>query len=176
MKNPLIIFGSSRSKGDTFDAIQMVLNGRDIPIVNLNDLDISQFDYDYQNESDDFLPLAHKMLDADSIIIASPIYWYSMSAIMKVFVDRISDLTIHRKELGRKLKGKDVYLVTASANRNGEEEFEIVFAKTFDYLDMNYKGCFFYYSGGDEKEKAKNAEGAKKIEDKIFKGYKDGNT
>lgn len=170
MKAPLIIFGSSRSKGDTFDAIQKVLNGREVPIVDLNDLDISQFDYDYQNETDDFLPLAHKMLDTETIIIASPIYWYSMSAIMKIFIDRITDLTAHRKELGRKLKGKDVYLITASGNRNGEEEFETVFAKTFDYLDMSYKGCFFYYSGQDEKEKEKNAEGAKALENKIFKG------
>jgi hypothetical protein len=69
MSDPLIIFGSSRDKGDTFDAIQMVLNGRDIPIINLNDLEISQYDYDYENESDDFLPLAHKMLAADTIIL-----------------------------------------------------------------------------------------------------------
>jgi hypothetical protein len=87
---------------------------------------------------------------------------------MKIFVDRITDLTSHRKELGRRLKGKDVFLITASGNRNGEEEFESVFSKTFKYLDMSYKGCFFYCS--EKNEKSKNAEGAEKIENKIFKG------
>lgn len=168
MSDPLIIFGSSRDKGDTFDAIQMVLNGRNIPIVNLNDLDISPYDYEYKNESDDFLDLAHKMINADTIVIASPIYWYSMSAIMKIFIDRITDLTSHRKALGRKLKGKKIYLVTASGG-NGEKEFEEVLSKTFKYLDMDYQGCFFYYSGADEGGRYSNTENALYIEQKIFK-------
>ncbi|MCP4458779.1 MAG: NAD(P)H-dependent oxidoreductase [Cytophagales bacterium] len=38
--------------------------------------------------------------------MATPVYWYSMSGIMKVFLDRIYDVLTIEKELGRKLHGK----------------------------------------------------------------------
>ncbi len=42
----------------------------------------------------------------DVLIFATPVYWYSMSGIMKVFFDRITDLLTIKKDIGRKLKGK----------------------------------------------------------------------
>ena len=48
----------------------------------------------------------------DTIIFATPVYWYSMSGILKVFIDRITDLLTIEKELGRKLRGKKMAVVS----------------------------------------------------------------
>jgi hypothetical protein len=51
------------------NAIPMALNGRGVSIINLNDLEISQYYYEYRNESGDFLPLARKILYSDTEVI-----------------------------------------------------------------------------------------------------------
>ena len=52
------------------------------------------------------------MLEHDTIIFATPLYWYGMSGHMKNFVDRWSqslrDTSLHFKE---KMKGKKMYVV-----------------------------------------------------------------
>ncbi len=42
-RNPIIIFGSSRSDGDTLQAIQAVIKNRSIPIIDLKTLNIAHF-------------------------------------------------------------------------------------------------------------------------------------
>lgn len=50
------------------------------------------------------------MLHDDKIIFATPVYWYSMSGLMKTFFDRLTDLVTIQKSVGRKLKGKETFL------------------------------------------------------------------
>lgn len=139
----VIIFGSSRSNGDTFKAIQTAFgNPIEIPMVDLNDINMSYYDYEHLNSNDDFLPLAEKMVTYDAIILATPVYWYTMSAIMKVFIDRWTDLLDIRKEIGRKLKGKTLYVI---ASHKGEiKGFEEAFIQTAKYMGMVYGDCYFY--------------------------------
>lgn len=147
MSRPIIIFGSSRSRGDTWRAI-CALNATNpqLPVVDLNELKMSCYDYEHSNQQDDYLPLMERVVQHDPIVLATPVYWYTMSAIMKIFIDRLTDLLTIRKDLGRKLAKKHVY-VLASYGGSSTEGFEYVFRNTCDYMDMIYKGCFFYYSG-----------------------------
>ena len=67
---------------------------------------------------------------------------------MKTFIDRWSDLITIRKEMGRALKGKWVYVVSSY----GSEYpcgFEDPFRLTCQYLDMHYGGAYLHYSGND---------------------------
>lgn len=143
-KNPLIIFGSSRSDGDTLKAIKTVF-GDEIshPIVDLNHLRMSYYDYDHRNSNDDFISLAEKMSDHNPIILATPVYWYTMSAIMKTFLDRWSDLLSIRKDLGRSLKGKHIYVIT-SFSTSLPKGFEEAFSQTAEYMDMKYGACYYF--------------------------------
>jgi putative NADPH-quinone reductase len=147
-KNPIIIIGSSRSDGDTFRAVQAILQERTPPIVDLRKLNMSYYDYALGNLNDDFIPLAEQMVEHDSIILATPVYWYSMSAIMKTFLDRWNDLLYSRKELGRRLAGKELYLITSYAS-DIPKGFEDPFVQTCEYLEMHYKGCLYFYAGDD---------------------------
>jgi multimeric flavodoxin WrbA len=155
-KNPLIILGSLRSDGNTLRAIKMAIKDRSIPIVDLQTLNIAHYDYDYANSQDDFLPLAEKMVRHNPIILATPVYWYSMSALMKTFIDRWSDLLDIRKDIGRRLAHKELYVI-ASYGESIPQGFEAAFSQTCDYLDMQYKGCFYFY-GGSDPELVKNNE------------------
>lgn len=148
MKNPIIIFGSSRPKGSTWSAICELNHDRDIPVIDLNTLNITSYDYENKNRDDDYLPLMEKVLKHNPIILATPVYWYSMSAQMKIFIDRLTDCISIRKDIGKSLKGKTLY-VLASYSTNLPEGFELPFSQTCTYMSMYYGGCFFYYAGGD---------------------------
>lgn len=159
---PLIIFGSSRGDGHTMKAINMVIGNHKIHLINLQNINISHYDYESKNQDDDFIPLAKKMVTHDPIILATPVYWYSMSGMMKTFLDRWSDLITIRKDLGRKLSGKSLYVITSYAG-NLPKGFEDPFSQTCDYLKMNYKSCFYYYSGPNLELLERNQEEADKF-------------
>lgn len=154
--NPIIIFGSSRSDGHTLKAIKTVIQDTPIPIVDLRDLNIAQYDYTYANAKDDFIPLAEKMVRYNPIILATPVYWYSMSASLKTFIDRWSDLLDIRKDIGRRLAGKDLYVIS-SYGESIPRGFEDAFSQTCEYLDMQYRGCYYFYSGDNLELTRKNA-------------------
>lgn len=147
-RHPLIIFGSSRSDGDTLQAVNLVIKSRSVPIIDLKNLNIAHYDYNYENKHDDFITLAEKMVQHNPIILATPVYWYTMSALMKTFIDRWSDLLDIRKDLGYRLPGKEL-LVIASYGTSIPKGFEDAFSQTCAYMDMQYKGCFYFYSGDD---------------------------
>ncbi len=54
-------------------------------------------------EDDDFNTLAEKLLDSDGFIILSPIYWYSVSGVLKNFIDRMTSLENMIVHSGRSL-------------------------------------------------------------------------
>ncbi len=151
MQNHLIILGSSRSKGYTFEAVKLItkkLNNHSY--LDLAGYSINDFDYEYKNKDDDFKIIVNQMLNHETIILATPVYWYTMSASMKRFVDRISDLLSTNKEQGRLLRGKNLAVISSySVHPEGRDGFEPIFINTARYLGMNYLGSYFYYSGDD---------------------------
>ena len=123
----------------------------DVPhaLVDLRQLSISQYDYDNKNADDDFLPLAEKMTHTNVIILATPVYWYSVSGQMKRFIYRFSDLITIRKDLGRALKDRHLYVIACGAGPRMPDYFDAPLADTARYFDMHYGGSFYYYSGDD---------------------------
>jgi putative NADPH-quinone reductase len=166
--SPIIIFGSARSNGDTFTAIQMINSEIKAPVIDLNQLNVSYYDYDHKNKEDDFIVLAERMVGYNPIILATPVYWYSMSAIMKTFIDRWSDLLNIRKDIGRRLAGKDLFLITSYAV-DLPKGFEDPFSQTCDYLKMRYRGCFYFYSGEERDRKKQNVSDANCFVSNILK-------
>lgn len=152
---PYIIFGSSRSFGDTRKAVDLVVKNKAHKIIDLNSLPMSYYDYEHANRMDGFIPLIKEMLHHQKWVFATPVYWYTMSAIMKTFLDRITDLLTIEKDLGRQLRGRDAYVISCDGGER-TDGFEEIFQKTFHYLGMHYKGSLFYYSGIDSKLLAEN--------------------
>jgi multimeric flavodoxin WrbA len=134
-----ILFGSSNNQGNIYNIAQSIADKLNVKIYNLAEYNISNFDYTHQNKSDDFFPLTTELIDNyDTIIFVTPVYWYAMSAIMKTFFDRISDLLTIEKVLGRKLRGKKVIFVTSSIGNHLDDDFWIPVKATCNYLGMNF--------------------------------------
>ncbi len=139
--NTVVILGSARSDGNTRKVVDFISEEFSYDLVNLNDYQINYFDYDNNHCNDDFLPLMKKLASKyQNIIFATPVYWYSMSAIMKTFFDRISDLLIWEKELGRSLRGKSMGVVSCSGHDDLTEGFDMPFKESANYLGMSYFG------------------------------------
>lgn len=149
MKRTVIIVGSSRKGGETFRAAQLLQSVLGADLVELIDYRIGQYDYAHGN-SDDFPALIRRFIsDYDTLIFATPVYWYSMSGVMKVFFDRITDLLDIDKELGRQLRGKNTAVISSSAGDHLGDDFWHPFKATAKYLGMRYLGNAHTVVGGD---------------------------
>ena len=164
----IVIFGSSRSNGNTMDAVKSIIQKRKIEVIDLNKVKITPYDYNHGNSNDDFIKIAKKMVNSDMIIFATPVYWYSMSSHMKIFFDRLTDIIQIRKDLVRSLKGKTCYLIVSGTDTGLPHGFEVPFRRTCNYFDMKYKDAFYYYVKKDRRmpEETKNA--AKKFGEKFL--------
>ena len=149
----VIIQGSARKDGDTAKIVQKVAAKLDCEVVDLLEYDIGYYDYNHENQNDDFLRIIRWIIRShDVIIIATPVYWYSMSAIMKNFFDRISDLLTIDKDLGRELRGKYMAALNSSNGNNLGEHFWIPIKESADYLGMTYLGDMHTLAGEVEEE------------------------
>lgn len=140
-KKSVIILGSNRSFGNTRKLCNLFTDFDDIELIDLNEHTIGHFDYEFKNDSDDFLNLIERIIsEFDQIIFATPVYWYSMSGRLKVFFDRISDLLIKHKALGRQLRGKNMAVISCGSGQESTDGFFMPFKESANYLGMNYIG------------------------------------
>lgn len=146
----LFILGSSRGDGETARlAGEVRTHLDDADFVDLGDLNIGLYDYEYRNCGDDFLPVAQKMVRTRAIVFASPVYWYSMSAQMKTLFDRLTDLTDPPfKPLGKALAGKRMFVVATGGSPSAPASFVDPFEDTAGYFDMDWGGLL-YAQGAD---------------------------
>ena len=104
---------------------------------------MTPYDHDHKNQDDDFLPLMRDVASYEQIILASPVYWYTMSTQLKVFVDRWSDLLDIEKDLGRTLRGKQGLVISTGGDTKPERCFEECFQHSFDFMGMSYGGMLY---------------------------------
>lgn len=134
-----IIFGSSRSDGNTsvlVSELEGLCGGK---VFDLNDFKFSYYSYRHDQE-DDFISLFKEVSTFDTIIFATPVYWYSMSAVMKTFFDRISEPLRTHPEYTDALKGKSMLLFNMSSSPTIYPYFHKPFEDSAEYLNMDFKG------------------------------------
>lgn len=59
---------------------------------------------------------------------------------MKIFFDRISDCIRIEKEIGRKLKGMEMAMISCGSDSQEYEGFNLPFTRSATYLGMKYLG------------------------------------
>ena len=137
----VIIQGSSRSNGNTNKIVSFIQKETGFDIIDLKSKQIGGFDYNFKNRDDDFLPLMEEIVNNYNIIIfATPVYWFSMSGIMKIFFDRITDCLKIKKEIGRKLRGKTMGMISCGSDSELKKGFKMPFVESANYLGMHYLG------------------------------------
>ncbi|MBA2584052.1 MAG: NAD(P)H-dependent oxidoreductase [Bacteroidetes bacterium] len=140
----LIILSSLRKDSNTKLLTQKLFSGIDSETIDLLDFKISHYDYQgHYSETDQFLEVIEKVLLFETIVFATPVYWYSMSGLLKVFFDRLTDIVTTEKHIGRNLKGKNIFLVSVGTDLTLPEGFETPFRLTSDYLEMNFIETYY---------------------------------
>jgi multimeric flavodoxin WrbA len=139
----IVVLASSRSQGNTRLLVDYLVAGTALPVVDLSSKKISPYDYDHANAGDDFIPLIETLCQKDVWVFATPVYWYTMSAPMKIFFDRLSDLLTTHQELGRKLRGRSMAVIASGTDPSLPDCFEAPFRLTCDYLGMYYRGACY---------------------------------
>ena len=137
-----VLLGTSRGDGNTRALIAAAFRADEVEVIDLAALNLSPFDYAHNNADDGFLPLIEEIVARPVWALASPVYWYAMSAQMKIFIDRLSDLTTIRKDLGRALAGRHVFGFSTSGRVRPPACFEPPLAETCGYFGMHWRGLF----------------------------------
>jgi len=153
------IFGSPRRGGNTDTLLEETLKGTEKEGAEVERLHLTEFTItpckechgcDQTGECvilDDMQKIYPKLLDADVIILASPIFFYGISAWAKAFVDRCQALwsrkyLVKDRSLGKEGKRRKGFFISVGATK-GARVFEgaILTAKYFfDVFNAEYVG------------------------------------
>ncbi len=144
MTQPLILVGSARKNSDTQKLLDILFESKEHTLIDLLDYAVEQYNYEEKYTADDkFLQIIDAVLSHDTIVFATPVYWYAMSGYMKVFFDRLTDVVSSQKHIGRQLKGKRTFFIAVGEDEDLPEGFEVPFKRTSEYLDMEYISGFY---------------------------------
>lgn len=145
----IAILGTLRSDGNTAKALNRLVQGLECDLLDLRDQTIAHFSYaqTYSND-DDFTCIVERIVKAPVTILATPVYWYSYSTPMKIFIDRFSDLLITRKELGRQLRGCRFACLATGSDPNPDATLNQAFSNFCAYLDIKNLGMVYACQDG----------------------------
>jgi len=153
------IFGSPRRGGNTDTLLEEALKGAEKEGADVERLHLSDFTITPCKEChgcgqtgecvilDDMQKIYPKLLEADIVILASPIFFYGVTAWAKALVDRCQALWSRKyllkdPSLGKEGKRRKGFLISVGATK-GQRVFEgaILTAKYFfDVLNAEYVG------------------------------------
>ncbi len=184
MSEVLVLLGSPRKKGNSEILVEAICRGIEgeggsYEVVRLASLELSPCigcggcdQTGHCVVEDQMTPLYEKIESARRVILASPIYFYSITAQAKAFVDRCQALW-NRKHLQVE-KGtwqqdpdRKGYLVAVAATR-GERVFEgaiLTMKYAYDAMGLVYGGEFLVRGVDKRGEMARQTETLKKAEE-----------
>ena len=136
------VLASARRDGHTGQLLTAVLAGRPTRLFDLGALHVGDYAY-HAAADDDFLTVVEAVAEADAVVFATPVYWYAMSGQLKRFFDRLTDLVTVRKPLGRRLRGRTVWVAACGSDPVLPEGFEVPFQATAAYFGMSYGGALY---------------------------------
>jgi len=150
----LIVLGSPRKKGNSATLAAelekgVIAKGNEAEMIYLHNLGIEACkgcDYCKKGDNgcvidDQMQKLYPKIIDADSIVFATPVYWFSMSAQLKLFMDRCYALF---KDGTKVFKDKKVAVVMTYADEDvfgsGGVNVLRTFQDSFRFLKTEFVG------------------------------------
>jgi multimeric flavodoxin WrbA len=156
-KKVLIISGSPKKKGNTEKLVEWFSEGATgkgavVTVVRAAELKSKvmgcqscracqkQMEYGCVFK-DDVADVLLKMIASDVVVMATPLYFFSMSAQMKAIMDRMFSLYKWDNEtdtMETKLKGKTLVLLASAYEEAGLKELEAPFRLTADYTGMPF--------------------------------------
>ncbi|MCG7410520.1 flavodoxin family protein [Paenibacillus sp. ACRRX] len=144
-----IIQGSSREGGNTEQLTERITQGIEVETVRLRDykimpiVDERHASEGFQAVEDDMNQIVEAMLNHDTLLLATPLYWYGMSGQMKLFIDRWSQcLRDDSLQFKERMQGKKVYVVIVGGPKAKLTALALVqqFKHICDFMGMTLEG------------------------------------
>lgn len=88
-------------------------------------------------QQDDMQPLYDQYVGADTLVYTTPVYWWGVSAQLKLFIDRLYALGTEPH------KGKKLYLIAVGADEVEGVQYELIrkqFVEICDYCGIDFAG------------------------------------
>ncbi len=161
--NVLVLHGSPRKEGNTVTLARSFLaglaerGGHTVQEVFLDDLRLQpcrncdacrRAGARFCRIDDDMQRLYPPFLEAGLVVLASPVYWWNVSAQAKLFVDRL--YALNAEDHPERFAGKRLALVLTYGGEDpnsGAEIVEKMFAEITEYLAMQIPVTLRYCSG-----------------------------
>jgi multimeric flavodoxin WrbA len=170
MKKILAIVGSPRKGGNTDMLVQKAAEGASsrgakVDTLQLGKLNIRECDGCHVcwqgkscNKHDDMLDIYAKIIESDTIIFGTPVYWYGPTALMKAFIDRL--VYFNCPENRAKIRGKSAAVVIPFEEENPDTAKPVVefFEKCLNYLEMKLVGVIIVGAVRDKGDVLKKPE------------------
>ena len=136
---------SPNKDGNTYRIGEKLLKNVEHDVLQMSDYKIYQYGQVY--EDDQIKDVFDKIEEVDTIVIGSPVYWYTVSGILKTFIDRFYML-----EDAKKLNGKKLYLFAQGEAPNDATKESISFLanRVSTLMGMDLKSVIVDTSDGEE--------------------------
>jgi multimeric flavodoxin WrbA len=145
---PLVLLASARPVGNTATLVRTVFSATPCVVLDLLAVPLAPYSYaGHYPAGDGLAGLAQHLLRHDTLVLATPVYWYAMSGLLKTFFDRLTDLVTTHKHLGRQLRGKRLFLLATGTDATLPPGFEEPFQLTARYFDMTFGGSLYQSQG-----------------------------
>jgi multimeric flavodoxin WrbA len=157
-KKVLVLLGSPRKKGNSAILADQITRGAKsakakVEAIYLQEKNIAPckacFTCQKKNSKgcsiqDDMQELYPKLIEADAWVIASPVYWFTMSAQTKIFMDRCFALSAYQND---PFKGKRIAIAMAYGDvdpfTSGCVNALRTFQDAFSYTESNIVGMVY---------------------------------
>ena len=145
----LVLYGSTRRGGNSDQLAGRLVAGLPRTEVYLSEKQIKPI-VDQRHDPQGFTPvdddydaIVQQVLEHDVLLFATPLYWYGMSAPMKLFVDRWSQsLRDKRYDFKAALRQKRAFVVVTGGDNPRIKGLPLIqqFTYIFDFVGMPFAG------------------------------------
>ncbi|SEG45748.1 flavodoxin family protein [Paenibacillus sp. UNC499MF] len=145
-----VIDGGTRPGGNTELLTEEAVKGLNVDRIQLNEytirpiIDGRHAEEGFPEMNDDYKEVIDRVLAADVLIFSTPVYWYSMSGIMKNFVDRWSQMMRDGDypDFKKTMAGKKAFVIAVGGDLPEIKGLPMIqqFQYIFDFMGIRFEG------------------------------------
>lgn len=141
----LFMNSSPNRNGNTYRIGEELLKDKAHEVLQMADYRISQYGQVF--EDDEIKDVFEKIAECDTLVIGSPVYWYTVSGMLKTFIDRLYMLPE-----ADALRGKKLYLFAQGSllSQDTVKSIEFLSNRLSYLMGMELKGVITDSSDGNE--------------------------
>lgn len=141
----LFMNSSPNRNGNTYRIGEELLKDKAHEVLQMADYRISQYGQVF--EDDEIKDVFEKIAECDTLVIGSPVYWYTVSGMLKTFIDRLYMLPE-----AEALRGKKLYLFAQGSllSQDTVKSIEFLSNRLSYLMGMELKGVITDSSDGNE--------------------------